>query len=147
MTDFTTQQRTILRKLFENPPVTTGLGNAEKFLLQYVFFEALVRLIGDGYREHMQNKKSNAYEPLKINVVRRSFTHFCIQESDECFDLLLNSKSTKRKHNSARNLRNGLVHRWKAEDVEEVRERYEVLSGALTEMIAAIKTRFYHSTN
>ena len=50
-------------------------------------------------------------------------------------------------HNSARNLRNGLVHRWKAEDVEEVRERYEVLSGALTEMIAAIKTRFYHSTN
>lgn len=142
MTDFRTQQVKELRKLFAHSPVTAGLGVPEKFLLQFVLFEASVRLVGRYYRERNgEKRKSTTHVPLDIGVVRRSFEHFCIQVSDERLDLLLNSDLTKRNQKSARNLRNGLAHQWKAEDVREVKERYDALSSALTEVIAAIKAR------
>jgi hypothetical protein len=59
--------------------------------------------------------------------------------SNERLDLLLNSDLDKRNEKSARNLRNGLAHHWKTEDLQEVTNRYAVLSNALTEVIATIK--------
>lgn len=142
MTDFSTQQVKAFKKFFAHPPVTSGIDVPEKFLLLFVLFEVSIRLVGRYYRERNgEKKKSTTHVPLDIGVVRRSFEHFCIQVSDERLDLLLNSDLTKRNKKSARNLRNGLAHQWKAEDVKEVKERYDALSSALTEVIAAIKAR------
>jgi len=142
MTDFSTQQVKMLKKLFSHPPVATGFGIPEKFLLQFVFFEAVVRLIGHYYRERTgQKKKSTSHESLNIDVVRRSFVHFGISVAYERLDLLLDSSLTTRNAKSARNLRNGLAHQWKAEDVKEVKARYKALSSALTEVIDAVKRR------
>ena len=132
----------MLKKLFSHPPVATGFGIPEKFLLQFVFFEAVVRLIGHYYRERTgQKKKSTSHESLNIDVVRRSFVHFGISVAYERLDLLLDSSLTTRNAKSARNLRNGLAHQWKAEDVKEVKARYKALSSALTEVIDAVKKR------
>lgn len=142
MTDFSTQQVKMFKKLFAHPPLPTGFGIPEKFLLQFVLFEALVRLVGGYYRERItQKKKSNAHTPIDISVVWRSFAYFCISVSRERLDLLLNSSLTRRNAKSARNLRNGLAHQWKAEDVKEVKDRYDGLSNALTGAIDAIKAR------
>lgn len=148
MTNFSTQQVKMFKKLFAHPPAAMGLGMAETFLLQFVLFEALVRLVGGYYRDRAtQKKKTNAHTSLNIDVVRRSFAHFCIQASDERLDLLLNSDLTKRNEKSARNLRNGLAHQWKVEDVKEVNIRCDELSNALTGVIDAIKARIYSSGN
>lgn len=76
-----------------------------------------------------KHDESNAAKSLKERL------------SDERLDLLLNSKLIKREEKSARNLRNGLAHQWKADDVKEVTDRYAALSSALTEVIAAIRVR------
>lgn len=132
----------MFKKLFAHPPKVTGLGMPEKFLLRFVFFEAVVRLIGHYYRERTgQKKKSTSHESLNIDVVRRSFAHFGISVADERLGLLLDSKRIKRKEKSARKLRDGLVHQWQADDVKEVTDRYKALSSALTEVIDAIKAR------
>lgn len=144
MTNFGAHQVKMFKKLFAHPPkvTATGLGMPEKFLLRFVFFEAVVRLIGHYYRERAgQKRKSTSHESLSINVVRRSFVHFGISVADQRLDLLLDSSMATRNAKSARNLRNGLVHRWKAEDVKEVIDRYEDLSNALTGVIDAIKAR------
>ena len=142
MADFSTQQVKIFKKLFAHSPVATGFGIPEKFLLQFVFFEAVVRLIGHHYRERNgQKKKSTSHEPLKIDVVRRSFAYFGISVADQRIDLLLDSRLTTRNAKSARNLRNGLAHQWMAEDVREVKDRYEALNNALAEVIDAVKKR------
>lgn len=142
MTDFSTQQVKIVKKLLANPPETKGCGIPEQFLLKFVLFEALVRLVGHYYRERAtQKKKSNAHITLDISVVKRSLLHFRIQIADERLNLLLNSKLTKRKTKSARNLRNGLAHQWKSEDVKEVNNRYDELNNVLSEAIDAIRRR------
>lgn len=148
MTDFSTHQVKMFKKLFAHPPKVTGLGMPEKFLLQFVFFEAVVRLIGHYYRERTgQKKKSTSHESLNIDVVRRSFAHFGISVADERLGLLLDSNLTKRGGKSARELRNGLAHQWKAEDVTEVNARCDDLSNALTSVIDVIKARVYSGGN
>ena len=142
MTNFSVQQAKSFKKLFAHSPVSTGFGVPEKFLLQYILFEALVRLVWSYYRDRTnQKKKSNAHVSLNIEVVRRSFLYFNIRVSDERLDLLLNSNLTKRNEKSARNLRNGLAHHWKIEDANEVKTRYKALSSALTGAINAIRAR------
>lgn len=144
MANFSAHQVKMFKKLFAHPPkvTVTGLGLPEKFILRFVFFEAVVRLVGHYYRERAgRKKKSASHESLNIDVVRRSFAHFGISVADQRLDLLLDSGMTTRNAKSARNLRNGLAHQWKAEDVKEVKARYEALSSALTEVIDAIKKR------
>lgn len=142
MTYFSTPQVKMFKKLLAHPPVTSGLGIPEKFLMRFVLFEALVRLVGRYYRErHDQRKKTETHAPLDIEVVKRSFAHFFIPVSDERFSFLLNSKLTKRHEKSARNLRNGLAHHWKVDDVTEVKNRHAALNSALSEVVDAIKVR------
>jgi len=138
----------MFKKLFAHPPKAAGFGMPEKFLLQFVLFEALVRLVGGYYRNRTtQKKKSNAHTPLNISDVRRSFVHFGISVADERLCLLLDSNLTKRGEKSARELRNGLAHQWKAEDVTEVNARCDDLSNALTGVVDAIKARVYSGAN
>ncbi len=114
----------------------------EKFLLQFIFFEALIRLIGRYYRERTgQKKKIISHESLNIDVVRRSFAHFGISVADERLGLLLDSNRSLRNIKSARNLRNGLAHHWKFEDVKEVTRRYDEIFSALKDVIDVIKVR------
>lgn len=142
MAGFSAQQIKILGKLIAHPPVHTSSGIPEKFLLQFIFFEALARLVGHFYRDlSTKKKKTTVHAPLHIDVVERSFEYFGITTVDAHLRLLLDSNSTKRGCKSARELRNGLVHQWKAEDVKEVNTRRDDLSNALTGAIDAIKAR------
>ena len=142
MTDFRTQQVKAFKKLLAHQPKTSGTDVPERFLLQFVLFEATVRLVGRYYRERNgEQKKSNGHTSLDIGVVKNSFEYFRIHISGERLNLLLNSKLIKRGEKSARNLRNGLAHQWKAEDVKEVTDRYVALSNALIAVIAAINAR------
>lgn len=147
MTDFSTQQVKAFKKLFAHPPMTSGLEIPEKFLLQFILFEASVRLVGRYYRERNgDKKKTNTHAPLYISVVKNSLEYFRIHVSAERLNLLLDSKLTKKREKSARNLRNGLAHQWKAEDVKEVIDRYAALCNALTAVIDAINARINSAT-
>ncbi|MEI7457314.1 MAG: hypothetical protein WCK93_11395 [Nitrosomonadales bacterium] len=142
MSDFSVQQVKIFKKLFAHPPVSAGLGIPEKFILKFVLFEASVRLVGHYYRERTTpQKKTNAHIPLDISVVKRSFAYFGILVADERLALLLGSNLTRRNTKSARNLRNGLAHHWKVEDVKEVTRRYDEIFSALENVIDVIKVR------
>lgn len=142
MTDFRTQQVKAFKKLFAHPPKTTGIDAPERFLLQFVLFEATVRLVGRYYHERNgEKKKSSGHVPLDIGVVKSSLEYFHIRVSGERLDLLLNSKLIKRGAKSARNLRNGLAHQWKVADVKEVTDRYVALSNGLTAVVVAINAR------
>ena len=58
MTNFTSQQVKILKKLLADPPLANECELAEQFLLQYVLCEALIRLVGRHYRERNSQKKN-----------------------------------------------------------------------------------------
>lgn len=137
----------MLKKLFAHPPNTVGFNLPENFILKFIFLEASVRLVGSYYRDRTtKKKKQNTHEPLNIAVVQRSFKYFNINVSDELLDLVLKSESIKRNSKSARNLRNGLAHHWKAEDVKEVKDRYDFLDNTLTKVINAIRARVESQT-
>lgn len=142
MSEFSSQQAKFLRKLFSIAPSSNGLSNPEAFLLQFVLFEASLRLVGRYYRERFpQKKKSTAHESLNIEVVKRSLAYFSIPVSSERLVQLLSSELAKRNQKSARNLRNGLAHQWNVEDIREVTDRFTDLSHGLAGVIDAIRTR------
>lgn len=144
MVDFSSQQINVFKKLYNYPPVSTGRGMPEQFLLQFVLFESLIRLVGHYYRErNSQKKKSDVHVSLDISVIKRSLLHFHIHVDDDRLGLLLDSKLTKRNTKSARNLRNGLAYQWKSEDVKEVKERYVEFDNALIGVVNSIKARVY----
>lgn len=143
MSEFRPQQVKGLKKLLARRPDSLGGTPPERFLLQYVFLEALVRLIGSYYRNRSksQGKSSGGDGPLNIDVVRRSLLHFEIPVHDERLALLFESKGTKRWAKSARQLRNGLVHRWDAPDGVEVTKRYGELEAAIDGLVKAATSR------
>jgi len=143
MSEFRPQQVKGLKKLLARQPGSLLGSPPERFLLQYVFLEALVRLIGNYYRNRQksQSKLSGGDEPLNIDVVRRSLLYFEIPVHDERLALLLDSKRTTRGAKSARQLRNGLVHRWDAPDGVEVTEHYRELEAAIDGLVKAATSR------
>jgi hypothetical protein len=143
MTDFRPQQTKEIRKLLARPPVMPKDKEAESFLLHFVFLEALIRTVGRYYRDRQTKKKKAATsdEPLNIDVVRRSLAYFGILVSEERLTLLLDSAQIKRNSKSARQLRNGLIHRWDVSDAREVAARYGPLRAAITGVIEAVDTR------
>jgi hypothetical protein len=144
MTEFSLQQRNALMKLLKRPPAYASDRLAESFLLKYVFVESLCRLVGRYYNEHDRSGKkivSKSREPIKIDVVSRSFVHFGIQVEAECLELVLSSSLAKRDKKSARILRNGIVHRWDENDVAEASRRYSSLCRALNVVVNSISHR------
>ncbi len=75
---------------------------------------------------------------MSKSTVSNSFAHFGITVSSSQVDDILDSKRTKRGAKSARELRNALVHGWKAEDATEVEARAAELLELLLSTIHAI---------
>lgn len=142
MTDFSRPQIKAIKKLAAHPPNTSGCGKAERFLLQFIFLEALMRLLGRYYRERTNQKKKLAgFEPLKIDVVKRTFAHFQISVSDQLLHNVLDSKLNRRGGKSARNLRNALVHNWAFADISEVNSRFDSLMKEISIVVDKIGTK------
>lgn len=113
-------------------------------MLRYVFVEALCRQVGKYYRERAGARKKTVNKPhetIQLDVVARSFAHFGIQLRAERLEHLFDSSLEKRGAKSARNLRNGIVHRWDENDVAEASERYSNLCLALDAVVNAIAHR------
>lgn len=143
MTDFSPQQAKQLVKLLGNPPKGLRKNTAESFLLQYVFLEAMLRLVGRYYRQRSNAQKKTANEDGSLNVVvvNRSLKHFGVGLDQRRIDGLLSSTKGKRGQKTARMLRNGLVHRWDANDVSEVIHRFEELATSMKAVVDALTMR------
>lgn len=142
MTYFSREQSEEILALLARPPQDIGAGRAEQFLLRYVFFEALIRLVDRNYRDRNgKSKKTTAHVVLKLDVMKRAFEHYGISITHENLELLLDSKRTKRSHKSARNLRNGLVHQWGFEDSNEVVNRFDILTSTMKAATDSIVVR------
>jgi hypothetical protein len=143
MTDFRPQQAKQLVQLLGHPPKGLRKNTAESFLLQYVFLEALLRLVGRYYRQRStaQKKLANEDGSLNVVVVNRSLKHFGVRVDQQRIDGLLSSGKTKRGQKTARVLRNGLVHRWDAKDAGEVIQRFEELTTGMKAVVNAIAMR------
>jgi hypothetical protein len=140
MTTLDTRHAASLRVLLARRPVLGNAGPSEHFVVQYIYFEALLRIAlhayaaRDGASELSKGKKTE----VRKDVVLRTLEHFEVSLSRENIEKLLDSKSTKRDSKSARVLRNALVHEWKAEDAAEVGRRLKELLGLFAEAIAAL---------
>lgn len=141
MTALSVQQRRALKKFLGRPPVEQKGNLAESFLLKYVFVEALCRQIGNYYRERAGGRKkaiSQSHEAIQIDVVGRSFAYFGIQLQPGRLAEVLDSSLAKRGQKSARNLRNGIVHRWDEMDVAEASKRHFNLCSTLDALVNAV---------
>lgn len=144
MTDFSVRQLRVLKKLLRRSPAYSSNVLVENFLLRYIFFEAICRQIGKYYRERAGVRRkalTKSHESIHLDVVGRSFSYFGIQLRSERLAPLLDSSLEKRGAKSARNLRNGIVHRWDENDVAEASERYPSLCLALDAVVTAISHR------
>lgn len=144
MSDFSNHQRKALKNLFSRQPVYPATKGPEIFLLKYIFFESICRVIGRFYRQRATSKKSikaSSFEHLQINLVERSFTHFGIRVRPETLFTLLDSSADRRSSKSARNLRNGLVHRWDENDCSEVQQRFRELTMAMDSTTNIVEKR------
>jgi len=141
MTDFTRQQVKQLRLLLARQPVHAGENTPEGFLLRYVFFEATTKTAGKYYRDSLGRKKTStsvAKEVLQLPLVQKWLDHFSLNVHPEQIKLILDSNLKHRGSKSARELRNGLVHQWGADDAREVMSRFKSLDRALLAVIDAI---------
>jgi hypothetical protein len=143
MTDFSRRQAKELNKLLARPPVSSSSKHTatEAFVLRYIFMEATLRMVGNYYRQRGGSSASSAEWNLNIDVVCRSLRYFDIAVHPERLGLLLDSKRVKRNAKSARQLRNGLVHRWDASDAREVMARLSELFEAIQGLMAAVSRR------
>lgn len=144
MVEFSAQQHRALKRLLARPPANMKNNFSEDFLLKYVFVESLCRLVGKYYQERPRVKKksvSQSHQTIQINVVSRSLAYFGIQLRPEQLANFLDSSFEKRDEKSARNLRNGIVHRWDENDVGEASRRYSSLCLTLNAVVKAIANR------
>ncbi|MDZ4190152.1 MAG: hypothetical protein U1D25_18880 [Hydrogenophaga sp.] len=148
MSDFSPQQAKQLSKLLGRPPICSPTGTAESLLLRYVFLESLVRRVGQYFRErNTAQKKSNTEDSsLNVEVVKRSLRYFDILVDERRVDRLLGSPKARRGQRTARELRNGLVHRWDINDANEAVARFDELTGSMAALIEAIASRAKRST-
>jgi hypothetical protein len=143
MSDFSQQQAKHVRQLLSRPPVQVGKGSAEGFLLRYVFFEALMKLVGRYYWETRcpQRKQPTGKDPLNIIEVEKLLQFFQRSVHSERLALLLDSSRTRRNQKAAREPRNGIVHSWDVGDCREAVNRYVELQGAMTGIVAMVSER------
>jgi hypothetical protein len=148
MSDFEPRKFKTLVNLMSREPKIDGAGTVEQFVLRYIFFEAVLRELISGYRSAKAPRDSmyKQNESIRLDTVFKSLSHFAIAVPHEVIDALLNSKSNMRGSKSARNLRNALVHQWKAEDATEVELRGHELLGLLSTTVDAISSRILKST-
>ena len=126
--NLTTRQRRELRELIRRKPnCPQRLGTAECFILNFVSFEANSRRICHYYRCRKASK-SESRGPILIDQLEKALAFYEVTFPRENLDKLLNSKLKKRGGKSARNLRNGIFHRWCKSDCAEATKRFEEFS-------------------
>lgn len=127
-------------QLLQRPPSLTHPGAVETFVLSYIYFEALLRILLEAYhsREGGVAPSGRGARDIRVDVVRRAVAHFKVGVSREVIDFLLESRRRSRGSKSCRNLRNELVHGWSWQDAEEVLNRRVELGAALAEATGAI---------
>ena len=129
-----------LAALISRRPQVAGTGRVEQFVLQYIYFEALLRVVLTGYRSRPAARTKGGKSETRIikSTVSNSFAHFGIAVHSSQVDDLLDSTRTTRGAKSARELRNALVHGWKEVDAAEVEDRAPELLELLQSTIHAI---------
>lgn len=149
MNNLRPQQSREVSKLLRRRPSGLDRHTAECFLLRYVFLEALIRLVGRYYRARSTTQKKVVEQDgsLNVEVIKRSLKYFGILVDERRVDAVLASPKARRGSNTARVLRNGLVHRWDAGDAEEVAQRFEELDVAMTGLVEAISDRLSRVSN
>lgn len=143
MTEFRPQQSREINKLLRRQPKSFRRGTPECFLLQYVFLEALTRLVGRYYRDRSTTQKKVVEQDgsLNVEVIKRSLKHFGILVDERRVNAVLASPKARRGSKTARVLRNGLVHRWDVGDAEEAVKRFDEFNVAMTGLVEAISVR------
>jgi hypothetical protein len=143
MSNFRPQQSREITKLLRRRPKGLRTDTAECFLLRYVFLEALIRLVGRYFRERGGTQKKHVEHDgsLNVEVVKRSLKYFEVLIDDRRVDAVLASPKARRGFKTARELRNGLVHRWDVSDAAEVIDRFDELQGAMNGLVEAISDR------
>jgi len=123
MARLSNQQRKELRALQRRLPLCSWeYRGEERFILEYIAFEAQARKLWHYYRCR-RKLVAESESPLPLQEIKKAMEHFDMQVRDGILELLLDSKLTKRGEKSARQLRNGMVHRWLKEDCREAAER------------------------
>ncbi|MBL8524227.1 MAG: hypothetical protein JNN20_11100 [Betaproteobacteria bacterium] len=132
------RQLSEIRRLLNHIALPQGLMVPEQFLLKYILVEALLRYVLDQFGRQIEKDRptSSSHSPLRIDSVRKALTSFHVRIPTNCLDLLLDSKRKARGVKSARNLRNGLVHAWDANDTQEVIDREAELMAALSTFLS-----------
>jgi len=132
-----------LSRLFCRQPHIEKAGHAERFVLLYIFCEALLRVVINGYQNRPGSTPpaSKTHSTIRKNVAANAFQYYGVMISAIDVDKLLDSKLDKRGSKSARELRNGLIHGWNSDDEKEVQDRSAELSALLDRTLQAIKSR------
>ena len=136
-----------LKRLLFRRPIYDGGGAAERFILNYIIFEAVLNYIISEYRLEINfgKDKKNKDKYVRKDTAIRALAHFEILMPCGNIDLLLDSKAKRRGEKSARNLRNGIVHEWHSEDIEEVKSRSSELEKLFTVFLSAVAHLIDHS--
>lgn len=139
MTRLSNQQRKELRALQKRLPLCAPEDcGAEKFILEYIAFEAQAKKLWHYYRCR-RNFIVESESPLQLQEIKKAMVHFDININDEILNPLLDSKLTTRGKKSARELRNGMIHRWLKEDCKEATERYAEFYSYFEKFKASVK--------
>ena len=131
------QQREI-RKLYKRRPKFGKVANAENYLLQYIFVEALARRIWYYYRNRSVIKKKMSHAAVPLDVLLRACRYYDIKVNVKVLRLIFDSSLRKRGEKSARNLRNELVHSWNEKDKNESVNRLPEFSSAFKKFVDAV---------
>lgn len=146
----------ILHQLFSNAQMkelarilNLKLGSTETafisdFVLAYIRFEALALKICHFYRCREKAINDKTRTSLNINEVKRAFSYFGVQISEETINFILDSKLVKRDEKSFRNLRNGIFHRLQKEDINEVKRHHNKIMKTFEEFFAAVSVKNLH---
>lgn len=115
-----------LNSLLQRHPAVDPCTQVERFVLKYIFFEAVLRIVLTAYSSRSggtQSQRDKTDNSIRKNVVANCFAHFNINFSTDSIDQLLDTRKVRRGAKSARKLRDALVHYWSREDASEVEAR------------------------
>ena len=121
MNQLTKRQKKDLNKLIGRLSIRGTLVNVDDFVMNYIAFESVSRMVWHFYRCRRKPKKE--VRDMNIVEIKKSFTYFGYSIEENTVDNLISSKLVNRNQKSARNLRNALVHNWKENDYNEVVKR------------------------
>ena len=93
---FSKTQKKNLKQLLDTLPRYELASGSEAFLLGYIAFESVSRMVWNYYRSVKTNKKINeTHAPLPLPIIKSAFKAYNIKVSDVVLDTILNSEKRK----------------------------------------------------